>query len=79
MSNTKIITQTRELKDNEILFRYGFNFKYDHEHTDKLLTWIEEHTDVRFEWINERDLVGGSDDETAGLRIIKKSEDRPPY
>lgn len=79
MSNTKIITQTREIKDNEILFRYGFNFKDDHEHTDKLLTWIEEHTDVRFEWISRCDLVGGSHDETAGLRIIKKSEDKPPY
>jgi hypothetical protein len=79
MSNTKIITQTREVKDNEILFRWGFNFKDDHQHTEKLLSWIEKHADVRFEWINESDLVGGSDDETAGLRIIKKSEDRPPY
>jgi hypothetical protein len=79
MSNTKIITQTREIKDNEILFRRGFNFKDDHEHTDKLLTWIEKHTDIQFEWISAGDLVGGSHDETAGLRIIKKSEDRPPY
>lgn len=79
MPDTKIITQTREIKDNEILFRSGFNFNSDHHFTDKLLSWIEEKANVRFEWISGHELVGGTLNETAGLRIIKKAEDIPPY
>jgi len=73
MSDVKIITQSRNLLDNEFLFREGFNFNNDHRTTNELLEWIERHTDIQFEWINRSELVGGSYHETTGLRIIKKN------
>ena len=72
MTDTRIIVQSRNLLDNESLFRNGFNFNYEYSHASELLEWIEKHTDIRFEWIPKSELVGASYSETAGLRIIKK-------
>jgi hypothetical protein len=73
MSGTKIITQSRNLSENEFLFRSGFNFSDDNHSAVDLLNFIEQHTDIQFEWINRSELVGGSFQETAGLRINKKN------
>ena len=72
MTSTKIITQFRNLADNEFLFRSGFNFSDENHSAVDLLNFIEQHTDIQFEWINRSELVGGSFHETTGLRIIKK-------
>jgi hypothetical protein len=72
MTDVKIITQSRNLLDNEFLFREGFNFNNDHRTTSEILEWIEKNADIKFEWISRNELEGGSYHETAGLRIIKK-------
>ena len=41
MTDVKIITQSRNLLDNEFLFREGFNFNNDHRTTSEILEWIE--------------------------------------
>jgi hypothetical protein len=73
MADIKIITQFRSVAENEHLFRSGFNFSEDSDRTTDLLNFIEQHTDIQFEWINRSELVGGSFNETTGLRIIKKN------
>jgi hypothetical protein len=73
MTDVKIITQFRSVAENEHLFRSGFNFSKDNHSAVDLLNFIEQHTDIQFEWINRSELVGGSFNETTGLRIIKKN------
>ena len=73
MTDVKIITQSRNLLDNEFLFREGFNFNNDHRTTSELLEWIGQQAGVKFEWIGRNELDNGSYHETAGLRIIKKN------
>lgn len=67
---TKIVTDTRCVNDDEFVFSAGFGFNKYNEETKRLLDFIERHTDIEFVWLKTENILSRYNQ--AGLLIRKK-------